>query len=82
MNFFCIFDVNIFWNTFTDHLIVPQDGSEIKNFVEYDLETLYSRAEYSFVCKSGVGPVALFYDQEGEVVETIQLDGMKRFDQF
>ena len=56
-----------------------QDGPEIKSFVEEDLETLYARAEYKFVCKPGVGPVALFKDQEGELVETVQLEGMKRF---
>jgi len=55
-----------------------QDGPEIKSFVEEDLETLYARTEYKFVCKPGVGPVALFKDQEGELVETVQLEGMKR----
>merc|ERR1719320_1146560 len=61
-------------------LILPtcQDGPEIKSFVEEDLETLYARTEYKFVCKPGVGPVALFKDQEGELVETMQLEGMKR----
>ena len=51
----------------------------MKSFVEFDLETLYSRAEYKFVCKQGVGPTAMFFDMEGEVVETIQLEGMNRF---
>ena len=52
----------------------------MKSFVEFDLETLYSRAEYKFVCKQGVGPTAMFFDMEGQVVETIQLEGMNRLE--
>jgi len=49
----------------------------MKAFVEEDLPK-YDRAEYSFACKTGSGPIARLYSKEDEVLEEIQLEGKSR----